>query len=72
MATDRVVGRQPREGEGGNRLRLSENINLFRVGFDGKGVLNANRCRDAADNLDRGVAAQCLSRLGAENFKRGA
>lgn len=72
MAADRFVRRYPSEGKSGSRLRLSENINLFRVGFDGKGVLNANRCHDAADNLDCGVAAQRLARFGAENFKRGA
>jgi len=72
MAADRSQRRHPRQDEGGSRLKLSENINLFRVGFDGKGVLNANRRRDAADDFDCGVAAQRLARLGAENFKRGA
>lgn len=31
-------------------------------------MLNANRCRDAADNLDCGVAAQRLARLGAKRI----
>lgn len=64
MAANRKRGR--RQGEGEGRLGLPENINLIRAGFDRKGVLNADRGCDAADDFDCGVAAQCLARFGAE------